>query len=253
MQPRNRRANPNRRPAPRLTHPVRLAALLVLLAAVLTGCVKGEAAVTVRAAGSLDVSAVITVPAAQMQAVEPVINTLSERLRGAGFDAAYERTGPDAVWRIARHYSRDELRSSADELQLDEEGYRLRFKRERRLLYDRLVLDGALQPNELLAGNHPLLAEYNKLPALVRRLAERQVSLGLTVTLPIPPVSHNGQSSNFGRTIAWRVSPSAETPVQAALALPNAGTYLAGGLLLAAAAAGIVLLRRRRKGRGRPR
>ena len=225
-------------------------ACLLLLALAMPGCVRGEANVVLRADGSLDVSVSAAAPASRVRDIGAALDALAERLRKAGFETGTSAAGGQAVWTARRHYDRAELtkEAGADAFAADGEGFRLSVTRKRHLLYDRIAAEGAFQPNELLAGGHPLLESYDRLPAVVRRLAERQVDLRLKVTLPVPAAGHNGDASNGGRVIVWPVSLTKETPVSLTIVAPNRGTFVAAGLGLAlVAAAGALLVRRMRK------
>ncbi|PZD95484.1 hypothetical protein DNH61_13200 [Paenibacillus sambharensis] len=229
--------------------------ILLLAAGTASGCVEGNAAVNVSATGNVDVSAAIGLPSQSEVPADLIIKSFSQRMQEYGFETSSVNDGDMTTWTFKRHYDRSEIFTGklGDEFELDITGLRLAYKREHSWLYNIHTVEVVIQPGEMLADSQ-LYERYRKLPALVRRLAERRVDLDISLNMPYPPADHNADiSSRGGRSLTWSISPTADTPVKLTVYGPNTGTFVAVFILIACLATLLIWLitRLRRRLRAR--
>ncbi|WP_190287526.1 hypothetical protein, partial [Paenibacillus darwinianus] len=145
--------------------PVLLAAIL-LMAAALASCVKGEARLDVRMDGSADAALSVRLPTKAGEAAADVLERFGERLKAQGYETSTRTDGDFVQWSAARHYERSELqrfRTDGQGFQLDVSGFRVALTREDGWLYATYRLQGAFEVNELLGGDGAVAARYRAL------------------------------------------------------------------------------------------
>ncbi|CAM3938439.1 hypothetical protein COLU111180_15540 [Cohnella lubricantis] len=232
-----------------------LSAALILLSALLASCAQGEAHVTIHRNGTadLDLSASVSRRTLELIGQPDLPKQLSDILQRNGMAAAVEDDGSQTGIRATRHLN---LKDMADRPITLPEGMELEQSTERKFFYTRYHVAVTMDMVRLLRGSgegNDWSQSIASMPALAKKLVERQMDLDFLLTFPIKPGANNADEiQDRGRTLVWHLNLFSDNRFETSLAVPNVRhiAYTAGpALLLLTAGIVIAIVRARRRGR----
>jgi Protein of unknown function (DUF3153). len=235
-----------------ITYIKRLLILLSIssLLIALTGCVKGEAELRVKANGTAQLNLAITLDSTLLQAISGdwLWDSISSELSQRGFKVnPMESASSSTTLRASRDI---DLRKGAA-LQIP--GVEVTRTTERNSWwYTTEAVSVSVDLTKLIP--EPLSSKLDdklaSLSPLVRNLALRQIGLDFKLTLPIRAAANNADIvSNGGKSLTWHLSATKENDMQVEVHVPNIRhiAIAAGAVLIVLAAAVIVMIRKRRR------
>ncbi|AIQ49246.1 hypothetical protein R70723_27595 [Paenibacillus sp. FSL R7-0273] len=226
---------------------VSLAALILSVLLLVTGCASGTAHVTVKKNGSLELAFSMLLSArAESLAGGKLGEVLTDRLAAAGIELDKSQSGKSTEYKFFKTYqSFEELQQNAGSLDIIE----TEVAQADKWLYTRYEV--AAQP-KLNAYTDQIIDGIGSLnvPESLVRLMLQNLAVNFKLTLPYNVYGPNNADSQEGNTLTWRISMADTEPVRLVVYVPQVQNIAiaAGGLVLIIGAAAVWFVRAR-KGR----
>ncbi|AIQ54731.1 hypothetical protein [Paenibacillus sp. FSL R7-0331] len=224
---------------------VSLAALILSVLLLVTGCASGTAHMTVKKNGSLELAfSMLLSSRAESLAGGKLEEVLRDRLADAGIELDKSQSGKSTEYKFLKTYkSFEELQKNAGSLDIID----TEVTQKDNWLYTRYEVTAQPKLNaytdEIIDG----VGSLNVPESLVRLLLQN-LAVNFKLTLPYNLYGPNNADAREGNTLTWRITMADTEPVQLVVYVPQVQNIAVagGGLVLVACAAAIWLVRSRR-------
>jgi len=220
--------------------------LMVVMLFIFTGCAKGNAHVTVKKNGSVEVAMKLRLDSRTESMVSSKMDSLITKLQSAGIQLQESKVGRSTEYQYTRTYTSQELRSLM--VHQSSEYVDANIKSTDKWLYTQYSIETQLHLNTY---SDKIVQEIDSvnLPKPLIRLLMKSFSFDFSLTLPFNLYGANNAAVQEGKTLTWHITLADSNPIRMVIYVPNLKNIaiVAGSVVVIITAIMIVWVKRKRR------